>query len=365
MAGGSTHYSFQGSFAESIGDLGINKNEFDLRHYNPQIGRWTGSDPYDEFASPYVGMGNNPVNTVDPDGGDILGILGEGASGFLNQAFNAAEGFVAGAAIGTLTSHCQNWLNGGLIGAGATLIGINVNWGNVGNALSGAGNWMEELLNKPEILRNIVIFIPKPGEEYANNFDKKNENNWHIIVKDDLTEANKALQNYRKKTSLDNIVLDTHGTNNTIVWNKSKSAITENILQDANDNDGKYRSILALQKIGNSLTNGGNLVLLACNLVKNGDVAIKQVACLFNNRINVFGSNQYNNATIGINLNFVNHKSVPDTYEMRLNSSLLQLSNVKGTFYKVEAKSGKVINLSKVNGYTGNLRISSAGITAF
>ncbi len=50
---------------------------------------------------------------------------------------------------------------------------------------------------------------------------------------------------------------------------------------------------------------------------------------------------------------------------MRLNSSLLQLSNVKGTFYKVQPKSGKVINLNKVNGYTGNLRISSAGITVF
>ena len=144
MAGGSTRFGFQGSFAESVGDLGINENEFDLRHYNPQIGRWTGSDPYDEFASPYVGMGNNPVNTVDPDGGDTFD-LNDIAPSFLNQGLRAVEGFLAGAVIGAVTSHGQNWLNGGLIGAGATLIGTNVNWGKVGGALDDAGKWIEDL----------------------------------------------------------------------------------------------------------------------------------------------------------------------------------------------------------------------------
>ena len=40
-----------------------------LRSYNPQIGRFLQHDPYDEFASGYVGMGNDPGNLVDPSGG--------------------------------------------------------------------------------------------------------------------------------------------------------------------------------------------------------------------------------------------------------------------------------------------------------
>ena len=36
--------------------------------YDSRIGRWTSIDPARQFASPYVGMGNNPVNGVDPDG---------------------------------------------------------------------------------------------------------------------------------------------------------------------------------------------------------------------------------------------------------------------------------------------------------
>jgi hypothetical protein len=40
-----------------------------LRSYDPQIGRFLQNDPYDEFASGYVGMGNDPANLTDPSGG--------------------------------------------------------------------------------------------------------------------------------------------------------------------------------------------------------------------------------------------------------------------------------------------------------
>jgi len=36
--------------------------------YDPAIGRWHSVDPVNQFASPYIGIGNNPVNLIDPSG---------------------------------------------------------------------------------------------------------------------------------------------------------------------------------------------------------------------------------------------------------------------------------------------------------
>ncbi|MDA3616880.1 RHS repeat domain-containing protein, partial [Polluticaenibacter yanchengensis] len=54
-------------FNELDEDLGW--HDFTLRSYDPQIGRFLQADPYDQFASGYVGMGNDPVNTIDRSGG--------------------------------------------------------------------------------------------------------------------------------------------------------------------------------------------------------------------------------------------------------------------------------------------------------
>ena len=42
---------------------------FQLRMYNPSLGRWNSTDPYYQHHSPYLAMANNPVSFVDPDGG--------------------------------------------------------------------------------------------------------------------------------------------------------------------------------------------------------------------------------------------------------------------------------------------------------
>jgi RHS repeat-associated protein len=60
-------HGYQGQYAEKDDETGW--NHFELREYDPVIGRWTGTDPYGQYWSPYVGMGNNPVSGVDPDGG--------------------------------------------------------------------------------------------------------------------------------------------------------------------------------------------------------------------------------------------------------------------------------------------------------
>ena len=57
-------YLFQGK--ELIAQTGW--HDFGSRMYWGELGRWFSSDPQNQFASGYVGMGNNPVNGTDPNG---------------------------------------------------------------------------------------------------------------------------------------------------------------------------------------------------------------------------------------------------------------------------------------------------------
>lgn len=59
-------YGYQGQERENT--FALNLNEFEARHYDPQTGRWMVPDPANQFPSPYVGMGNQWVSGVDPDG---------------------------------------------------------------------------------------------------------------------------------------------------------------------------------------------------------------------------------------------------------------------------------------------------------
>lgn len=68
--GPANNYLYQGDFAELDEDLGW--TDFMLRSYDAEIGRFLQNDPYDEFRSGYVGMGNDPANLLDPTGGSTL-----------------------------------------------------------------------------------------------------------------------------------------------------------------------------------------------------------------------------------------------------------------------------------------------------
>ncbi len=62
---GNYRYAFQGQ--EKDPETGM--EAFQLRMWDGRLGRWLSPDPYGQYASPYLGMGNNPINGVDPDGG--------------------------------------------------------------------------------------------------------------------------------------------------------------------------------------------------------------------------------------------------------------------------------------------------------
>ncbi|WP_421804881.1 leucine-rich repeat domain-containing protein [Flagellimonas sp.] len=71
-------YAFQGQ--EKDPETG--KEAFQLRLWDSRIGRWLTTDPYGQHSSPYLGMRNNPMATVDPDGG--IGITPEQMQGIGN-----------------------------------------------------------------------------------------------------------------------------------------------------------------------------------------------------------------------------------------------------------------------------------------
>jgi RHS repeat-associated protein len=60
-------YGYQGQFSEA--DPETKLNSFELRMYDPVIGRWICPDPMREHWSPYMAMGNNPAMQTDPTGG--------------------------------------------------------------------------------------------------------------------------------------------------------------------------------------------------------------------------------------------------------------------------------------------------------
>lgn len=72
---GNYRYTYQGQ--EKDQETGM--EAFELRLWDSRIGRWLTTDPYGQFYSSYLGMGNNPINGIDPDGG-IFNPLGAKAS---------------------------------------------------------------------------------------------------------------------------------------------------------------------------------------------------------------------------------------------------------------------------------------------
>jgi RHS repeat-associated protein len=89
---------YQGKELEA--DLGLHLYDFHARQYDAQIGRFHVPDPANQYASPYLGMGNTWPNGTDPDGkvfvvDDIL------------------IGAAIGAAIASATYVGGNFMNGG------------------------------------------------------------------------------------------------------------------------------------------------------------------------------------------------------------------------------------------------------------
>lgn len=107
---GNYRYTYQGQ--ENDPETG--KEAFELRLWDARIGRWLTTDPYGQYSSPYLGMGNNPISMIDPDGGfaceecpnkasvgDIYTSSGGGEYQYTNEGWTRNDGLLQEVFIGT------------------------------------------------------------------------------------------------------------------------------------------------------------------------------------------------------------------------------------------------------------------------
>jgi RHS repeat-associated protein len=80
-------YAFQGQ--EKDPETGM--EAFELRLWDGRLGRWLTVDPMHQYASPYLGMGNNPISRVDPNGG-ADGADGKPGKGFWGRLWSGIFG---------------------------------------------------------------------------------------------------------------------------------------------------------------------------------------------------------------------------------------------------------------------------------
>jgi RHS repeat-associated protein len=141
---------------ELITELDLNWQDFGARFYDPQLGRWHCVDPADQFSSSYVGLGNNPVTAVDPDGrlAFLPILIGAAIGGVFNLAIKASQGqigsfkdglvaFGIGAAGGAVTAATGGAVAGvlGLPATGAISGAVTGAAGSaVGGPVTGIGN---------------------------------------------------------------------------------------------------------------------------------------------------------------------------------------------------------------------------------
>jgi len=89
---GNYRYKFQGQ--EKDPETGM--EAFELRLWDSRIGRWLTTDPAGQYASPYLGMGNNPISRIDPDGGEddwVPTVNADGSTSYVAEAGDTAQTF--------------------------------------------------------------------------------------------------------------------------------------------------------------------------------------------------------------------------------------------------------------------------------
>ncbi|UII22646.1 DUF6443 domain-containing protein [Fulvivirga ligni] len=130
-------FRYQGQY--STYDEYTQWNAFAIRgNYDSRLGTWYSQDPYGQYSSPYKGMGNNPFNGTDPDGGWF------GGNVVLNAVTWAAIGGVSGGlyslASGADSEETRRNVMAGALTFSGVFLASKVSWSNVFNKVSDAAS---------------------------------------------------------------------------------------------------------------------------------------------------------------------------------------------------------------------------------
>ena len=125
----SNRYLYQGK--ELQAELGLALYDFHARQYDPLLGRMNSVDPMAaswDGMSPYVGMANNPISYVDPDGRNPI---------IVGAMIGSVAGFGIGYASGLRGNELlASTLGGAALGAGIGF-GVNGGFGGFGQGVGG------------------------------------------------------------------------------------------------------------------------------------------------------------------------------------------------------------------------------------
>ena len=116
-------YLYQGKELQS--EEGLDWYDFHARQYDAALGRFLAVDPAGQFASPYNGMGNNPVMMIDP-GGELAWFVPVIIGAVINTAANYqnidnAWDALGYAAVGSLSGYVGGAISGANIAFSNTL----------------------------------------------------------------------------------------------------------------------------------------------------------------------------------------------------------------------------------------------------
>jgi len=139
---GDYRYGYQGEYSEKDEETG--HHAFELRMYDSRINRRISPDPAGQYASPYMSMGNNWANRVDPDGGEDNPIYGS------DGTFRGVDEFgLNGEAIVYDGAFTNGMSQSEILNGGGFFIGDNFNFAN-GIAGNKIVNHYMNIPNRPD-----------------------------------------------------------------------------------------------------------------------------------------------------------------------------------------------------------------------
>lgn len=143
------NFQYQGN--EKHDELGISMSDFHARQYDVQTGRFWGIDPMNQFASGYIGMGNNPAGLVDPMGTQANGNMASGpdlrkyAIKYTSTDFEWMDGLPHNSMIWGFGLDANGKPSVMAVGAGEYVPGQGLENVHVLNTLPGDVSWNDEM----------------------------------------------------------------------------------------------------------------------------------------------------------------------------------------------------------------------------